>query len=79
MGLSRVRLVFMLNVAIFHWLLSSTTGDVFVVFGSQAEAERAYEGKIDGHPSVQLQLTTKGEIYGHLSQLIIHVSGGGCG
>ena len=49
-------------------------GDAYVVFASREEAERAIEGKYDGRTSIQLFLTTKGEIYGHLAQYERNVS-----
>ena len=32
------------------------------------EARRLIEGKLDGRSTLNLQLTTKGELYGHLAQ-----------
>lgn len=49
-------------------------GDAFLIFEGKEEAERATEGKLEGLASLQLHLTTKGEVYGHLAQYERNVS-----
>lgn len=48
--------------------LSASPGDVFIVCENNEEARRLIEEKLDGRSTLNLQLTTKGELYGHLAQ-----------